>query len=544
MVIRHNLDAMYISNRLRGIEKSLGVSIARLSSGYRINSAADDPAGFAMSERMRTQINSLNQAERNTQDGISLAQTAESGMSEIGNILQRMSTLATESANGTYQNETDRTNLQKEFAGLKKEIDRISSSTNFNGIPLLDGSQASGSSSASGVGAVLELSGAAKAAGAHGLTAATAGVFTTEPIAAAVSSAAGTGISFSVFYEDENGTGKTAAVLLTVGSGNLNLVAADGTKYAVAVPSGPATVADVSNALLGELQKSDLKDSFSMTNAGNQIQFTASVKGTGGAKVINVTSASIAAVSRVVTPQSQHITGTYGTDAFETIHAADLPVWNGGNTVPSIFTLNGSSFAFISSTADPAMLDCAVNYVVTASTSPDAAAVAKMSALINQKTGLSTSVGSTPTDIDCKAGVHSVSSRGITLQTGVDSTKDQCETLFISGMSCAALGISGVSIATQADAQSAMGSIKSAINQVTSARAGIGAEINMLEYTAENLSTMSENLASAESRIRDLDFSEEYVEYTKNLILSQVATAMLAQANTRRKNIVSLLLKD
>jgi flagellin len=117
-----------------------GKNLEKLSSGYRINRAGDDAAGLAISEKMRGQINGLEQAEQNANDGISLIQTAEGGLNETHAILQRMREIAVQSANGTYQNDVDRENLDKEVEALKSEIDRISSSTHFNKINLLDGS--------------------------------------------------------------------------------------------------------------------------------------------------------------------------------------------------------------------------------------------------------------------------------------------------------------------------------------------------------------------------------------------------------------------
>jgi flagellin len=139
MRIQHNASAIFALRQIALNQKSCDKSIQRLSSGYRINSAADDPAGLAVSEKMRAQIRGLNVAKQNTQDGISLTQTADGNLNEVHSILQRLKELAVQSANGTYQSDTDRKNANKEFDALKKEIDRISDSTQFNGTSLLDG---------------------------------------------------------------------------------------------------------------------------------------------------------------------------------------------------------------------------------------------------------------------------------------------------------------------------------------------------------------------------------------------------------------------
>ncbi len=140
MRIQHNINALNSLRQLGMNNTNTGKNLEKLSSGYRINRAGDDAAGLAISEKMRGQIRGLEQAQQNANDGISLIQTAEGGLNETHAILQRMRELAVQSANGTYQNEVDRENLQKEIEALTSEIDRISSSTQFNKINLLDGS--------------------------------------------------------------------------------------------------------------------------------------------------------------------------------------------------------------------------------------------------------------------------------------------------------------------------------------------------------------------------------------------------------------------
>lgn len=138
MVVQHNLSAMNTSRQLGGVTKSLSSSTEKLSSGYRINRAADDAAGLSISEKMRSQIRGLNRASDNAQDGISLIQVAEGAMNEAHSILQRMNELATQAANDTNTS-TDRTAIQAEIDQLTSEIDRIESTTQFNSMNLLDG---------------------------------------------------------------------------------------------------------------------------------------------------------------------------------------------------------------------------------------------------------------------------------------------------------------------------------------------------------------------------------------------------------------------
>ncbi|WP_304508495.1 flagellin N-terminal helical domain-containing protein [Anaerotignum sp.] len=151
MRIQHNIAALNSHRQLGVNNNAVSKNLEKLSSGYQINRAGDDAAGLAISEKMRAQIQGLDTATDNANDGISLVQTAEGALTEVHSMLNRMVELATQSANGTYDNETDRANLQKEVESLQAEIDRIAESTNYNGINLLDGSLGS-TSSATGEG--------------------------------------------------------------------------------------------------------------------------------------------------------------------------------------------------------------------------------------------------------------------------------------------------------------------------------------------------------------------------------------------------------
>ena len=144
MRIQHNIMAMNAYRNYNNNTSALSKNLEKLSSGYKINRAGDDAAGLAISEKMRAQITGLKAASKNVKDGVSLVKTAEGALQEVHDMLNRMDSLATQSANGTYDNEVDRKNLQKEVEALKTEIDRIADSSNFNGLNLLDGSLSGG----------------------------------------------------------------------------------------------------------------------------------------------------------------------------------------------------------------------------------------------------------------------------------------------------------------------------------------------------------------------------------------------------------------
>ena len=146
MRIQHNIMAMNAYRNYNNNTSALSKNLEKLSSGYKINRAGDDAAGLAISEKMRAQITGLKAASKNVKDGVSLVKTAEGALQEVHDMLNRMDSLATQSANGTYDDAVDRNNLQKEVDALKSEIDRIADSANFNGLKLLDGSLYSGTS--------------------------------------------------------------------------------------------------------------------------------------------------------------------------------------------------------------------------------------------------------------------------------------------------------------------------------------------------------------------------------------------------------------
>lgn len=205
MRIQNNIMAMNAHRSLGNNNNATAKSLEKLSSGYRINRAGDDAAGLAISEKMRAQIKGLETASKNANDGISLVQTAEGALTEVHSMLNRMSELATQSANGTYQDAVDREALQSEISALSSEIDRIATTTNFNGIKLLDGNI--GASATAGAGyndGTLDLSGAgAIVTGVQGAS---------IKDGSAVSTATATGSELAFTVTDANGNATTKVI--------------------------------------------------------------------------------------------------------------------------------------------------------------------------------------------------------------------------------------------------------------------------------------------------------------------------------------------
>ena len=530
MVVQHNMSAMNANRMLSGVSSAQSKSTEKLSSGYRINRAADDAAGLSISEKMRGQIRGLNQASTNAQDGISLIQTAEGALNESHSILQRMRELSVQAANGT-ETDDDREAVQNEIEQLQSELTRISETTEFNTMKLLDGSQ-SGNKVESKVNTVAEASGAVSP------VAATAGEYKTEAVnAATTGTTAGKVNTVSVTYQTADGTSKTTSVSLTGTGTDKAAKAADGTTY-----TDVSDATKAGDAYVKELQKTELADLFDITNDAGKIVFTAKEKGSAGAVIKSVSAENDG------TQQAQSVTKTAdtGNDAYNKLDVSKLKVYTGTSTedpANSIFEVNGKKFAYVTTAGENALKNSGysdVNYVVTANTTPDADDATLMSNLVNTKTGIASKTDGT--EIKLMADTTSAKTvGGITLQIGANEGQTMSFTL--DDMSADALGVNGkaVDLSTQASAKTATTTIDAAIKKVSAARGKMGAVQNRLEHTINNLDTASENLQTAESRIRDTDMAEEMVNYSKNSILAQAGQSMLAQANQANQGVLTLL---
>ncbi len=480
MRIQHNIAALNSYRNLTNNNSAVSKNLEKLSSGYRINRAGDDAAGLAISEKMRAQITGLETAQKNANDGISLIQTAEGALTEVHSMLNRMVELANQSANGTYQNEVDRTNLQSEMKALKDEIDRIADATNFNGINLLDGSLGGTS------GKALEISGTK-----GGLT------ITGTP---AQATAATMEIDLTGFTGVENG--KT-----------YNLEIAGQTVLSDA--TGGTAVNDLANAFDGKKVTIDNVE-YTIGAAAGKLTLTAA--DTGAVATVDTSNVNIKKGDASVDPTGT-ATATFknGLDAHKTY---DLDAgWQAGDTV----TIDGKTYTY----------DAAA----------DGTDGEKFKDLASLKTAAAKNGVEldTTTATAVVATTAATEGNGLTLQIGDTSADFNQMTVSVEDMHAAALGIADIDISTQAGAQAAVDLIKTAINTVSSTRGDLGALQNRLEHTINNLSVTTENMTAAESRIRDVDMAEEMMAYTKNNILVQASQAMLAQANQIPQGILQLL---
>ena len=259
MRIQHNIAALNSYRQLGSNNGSVSKNLEKLSSGYRINRAGDDAAGLAISEKMRAQITGLETASKNANDGISLVQTAEGALTEVHSMLNRMTELATQSANGTYQDNVDRENLKKEVDSLKSEIDRISEGTNFNGINLLDGSLGKTTGKPTtmvGIGSTLSNSTVFSASGAslsvNNTT--TAGVDESQSVGISAGPGGSTTKITVTVTNNEDGSAKTTVVDLADVTTITNGTNAGSTLGSATLQAGQTASIDLSSVGLGRIE--------------------------------------------------------------------------------------------------------------------------------------------------------------------------------------------------------------------------------------------------------------------------------------------------
>lgn len=511
MRIQHNIAALNSYRNLTTNNNATSKNLEKLSSGYRINRAGDDAAGLAISEKMRAQITGLETAQKNANDGISLVQTAEGALTEVHSMLNRMVELADQSANGTYDNETDRANLQKELDALKDEIDRISEGTNFNGINLLDGSLGAGDATGVAVNVGYD-----KTLNPNAFTlnspAATVNEFSLTTATALTTGS----YSMEIKYEDANGDLQTKNVEISVTGTQVN--------------DSLGTIKSAVESVLGE--------GYTVSTTADG-KFTITSNNPGSADKTSIFEVKIGD-----TISTKGTTTTEGADAYYTLNSA-IQAWDGeGDASKYTFEINGQQFAYVKDQAAAGKLDPDVNYVVLtagAGGNVNGDAATEMANLITNKTGIDASVTNTQ-NINLKAGKATAGTgNGLTLQIGDTSESFNQLTVSVGNMSSASLGIGNIDISTQAGAKAAVDKIKEAINTVSSTRGDLGAIQNRLEHTINNLSVTTENMTAAESRIRDVDMAEEMMAYTKNNILVQASQSMLAQANQIPQGVLQLL---
>ena len=479
MVVQHNMQAANANRMLNVTTSAQSKSTEKLSSGYRINRAADDAAGLTISEKMRKQIRGLDQASTNAQDGVSSVQTAEGALTEVHSMLQRMNELATQAANGTNSKDSDRQAIQDEIDQLTTEIDRVSETTKFNETYLLKGEAG------------------------------------TKTINMKTHDA---GLKGKL---TDNGDGTATFVMDTLNAGDK--VSIGGKNYTIG-----ATTTDT-DALIDKAATTGAEKDITIN--GKLYKYIKGVTGgddsaadkpKGGYYLDGVVSATSTAQSSAdlkgfatdgstVSAAGKEITSMKAADVTAGVKSNDSTVI----TKAKAYELAGKELLAANSIGDTK----GSSNVVNANTNAD---------------------GSFKITLGQAEVANSLS---FSLHVGADADMTNKIQVNIDAMDSASLGIKGLNVKDDSGnaATYAVDAISDAISKVSSQRSSLGAVQNRLEHTINNLDNVVENTTTAESRIRDTDMAEEMVNYSKNNILAQAGQSMLAQANQSNQGVLSLL---
>ncbi len=549
MIVQHNIQAMNANRMLGIVSTNQAKSTEKLSSGYRINRAADDAAGLAISEKMRSQIRGLTQASTNAEDGISMIQTAEGALNESHSILQRMRQLAVQAANGT-ETDNDRDNIQDEIEQLQDELDRIAETTEFNTMKLLDGTFDGTNTSTTTAGPK------------YGQYDGTLGAFITSDVVGVQIS---TNTTATVGGESAiwDSTGKLLTISLannkTYTQADIDGLIKNAKQEDSSANNTPANV--TMKLATGVYTATNASSTTSAaTVAGAKATGTSTITGDSfvGANSIKLTSNKYGA--------DYNISVTLMFDANqgdEKVEISTSPIYNMtatsisgvGTSVPGVMEQNAGYEVHLQSGKEYTAEDiedllATIGLNINAELSgADAPGTDEPNTLFvtdsNVTTTITLSGGTGLGDDDAfltQNNYDSIASAGgMTLQVGAN--EGQTMTFNIGDMSASALGVSGnnVRVDEQDRASAAITIIDAAIEKVSKQRSTLGAVQNRLEHTIANLDTSAENLQQAESRIRDVDMAAEMVEYSKYNILSQASQSMLAQANQSTQGVLSLL---
>ncbi|MEF8752461.1 MAG: flagellin [Accumulibacter sp.] len=579
-IINTNVASLNSQRSLNSSQNSLASSLQRLSSGLRINSAKDDAAGLAISARMTSQINGLNQASRNANDGISLAQTAEGGLQSVTESLQRMRELAVQASNAT-NTATDRAALQQEVDQLVQQINTVASQTAFNGVKLLDGTFNSQSFQiGANTGEQISISTIASAK-ADSLGVGTNSSYVTS-LSATVSNGAistggitvnGYGVGPSLTDGVSSSVSYTASLVTATGAladGDLKIngvsvgsvtAGADATAQAAAVATaingqtgttGVVASASAGVLTLASIDGHDIKVELAGTATATETGLTAGTTKVGSDSAIAKAAAfntvtgqtGVSAVATASTVSGGAITANAAVDGGATnyikINGVKLGAISAG--VAADFTDQGNNVvaainAVSNQTGVTATFDSSSMKV--SMTAADGRTITVEAAGTADTTNFGFATGSVS---NTYGGVKlsSTSSAGINLG-GANIASTNLTAGYTAATATFGAGIASVDLRTASGASNAISTIDSALANINSSRANLGAVQNRFSSVVSNLAATSENLSASRSRILDADFATETANLSRAQILQQAGTAMLAQANALPQNVLSLL---
>lgn len=484
MRINHNISALKANNQLVKTNKSLDKSLEKLSSGFRINKAADDAAGLAISQKMKTQIAGLEQASRNASDGISIIQTAEGALNEVNSMLGRMRELSVQAANGTNTID-DRKSIQAEIDQLRQEIQRISDTTEFNTKTLLDGSIDRQS-------------------------------FTNNPSIQLIS------VSDTVPSKDYKIT-----------------IAAPATKATINTTTTPATGNIVNASFYSAASPSTQTPAGKININGNEIEIKSGdtldevyQKIRDVCDSANIDCAKVQNPAPATTSRLEFSTKEYGSEKYISINCNN-PALSAALGLTAV--ANGTKFSGSDAVVSTPLNTAGSNFSATATSSAKGNLVT-----VTDSNGFEMVFDTqnvTGTNVPVTAIV--LDSGPMKLQIGANES--QTMEVRLPKVNPETLGISMVNICTQDGAEAAVSTFDKANNMVSAIRAKLGAYQNRLEHSISNLDTTSENMTEALSRIEDVDMAKEMATYTQLNVLNQAGTSMLAQANQRPQTVLTLL---
>ena len=588
-VINTNVASLNAQRNLTSSQSSLATSLQRLSSGLRINSAKDDAAGLAISDRFTTQIRGLNQAARNANDAISLSQTAEGALGEVSSNLQRIRELAVQSANAT-NSASDRAALDLEVQQRLAEIDRISSTTSFNGQKILDGSfgQAAfqvGANVGETIGLDLTTSMRSSAIGniAQGTSSVDLGTIANGTATAGTYEFAAAQTVFDFSSDSVSFTVDTNAVVLdadyTNAQGVADEIQADlGATYAVTidgsdvisiakVATGASSAAPVIASYNGNVDGDAAIVDFAagtQTAAGdgsNPAVFTATADAT-------IHDFSVNTVTFDVDLASGSGTETVTLNADYTDETGFLAAINGqlseaitasvvGNKLTFTADANGVDTVLVDNYADANTVITIADFTGSGTSTAGTDGVTLDLTDLSIQIGTSDAVTVTGTGFasaqavvdavntalagNASAELNDDGTMTINANEAVTITGGDATTLGLSDIAVSTTGMTGMDVTTVTNSNDAIRRIDSALSSVSDLRSTFGAIQNRFESTINNLSTTVENLSASRSRILDADFAAETANLTRAQILQQAGTAMLAQANALPQNVLSLL---
>ena len=602
MVVQHNMQAMNANRMLNVTTSTQAKATEKLSSGYKINRAADDAAGLTISEKMRKQIKGLDRASTNAEDGVSAVQTAEGALTEVHSMLQRMNELAVQASNGT-NSESDRSAIQDEISQLTTEIDRVAETTKFNETYLLKGDvndatrtntvkahdagldgklvdNGNGTSTFTAkslaVGDKISIAGKeykigksadsadyqkvadAKTAignGHVGDTVTSNGVTTT--IVAKVTTADATAATWANGDTFTDADGKKWTVAANTNAANGEVKADEVGNYLKA----GSTITKNANLKINSAAATDVAKSLEVVDdlANNEVSIT----NANGIDTLKNTikagdTVTVGGVTKTVTAETPKTLAEIATETG--LDTKDTEVSIGSkkykiatSTDLDAGTITKDDFLAMIKDGDKVKVDANTYTAIVKASDDDSITLDEAYSKMAEELKTASSIG-TDTAAAVKNngnGTFEITQGKVTvkdalsfsLHVGADADMTNKINVDIETMSAAGLGIKGLNVKdnTGIAATYAIDAIADAVAKVSSQRSALGAVQNRLEHTIANVDNVVENTTSAESRIRDTDMAEEMVNYSKNNILAQAGQSMLAQANQSNQGVLSLL---